>query len=310
MIPLHIIYKYLLLLGALLGLQSLAFANSDTTRTHPKSTADYPEFNVKVYGQGQPVLLIPGLSSSGDVWESTVTALQNTYELHVFTLAGFAGTEPLPANTVQSGFLAAQEDALLRYIEGNSLDAPVIIGHSLGGLIALKLALGSPDSIAGVINVDGLPALGALFAEMQVAETQADRQADEQPQQQDFDPHSIAQGMSNNQAWHERIVADMMASDGMTSGMVMGELMMVDVRESMSELRVPTLSLGALQNGAPYATEAQVKRNYEKQFAEAPDAFHSIEFAQHSRHFIMADDPEWLNERVGAFLQSLNTERH
>lgn len=49
--------------------------------------------------------------------------------------------------------------------------------------------------------------------------------------------------------------------------------------------------------------------NYENQFAQASDAFHSIEYSAHSRHFIMADDPQWLNERIKSFLSSLASER-
>lgn len=301
----HNTFKYLcslLLLGALLSSQALAFASSEGTGPQPKHTADYPEFNVKIYGDGPPILLIPGLSSSGEVWDSTVTALKDAYELHVFTLAGFAGIEPLPTQTLQNGFLAAQENALLAYIDNNALEAPVFVGHSLGGFLGLKLALQSPQRFAGVVNVDGLPAIGALFAEMENG-AQADTP------QPNFDPQSMAQGMTNNPAWYDRIVADMMASDGMTSGIAMGELMAADLRQALSELRLPTLTLGALENGAPYATKAQVQSNYENQFAQASDAFHSIEYSAHSRHFIMADDPQWLNERIKSFLSSLASER-
>jgi pimeloyl-ACP methyl ester carboxylesterase len=59
------------------------------------SIAQNKAFDVKVSGKGQPIILIPGYSCSGEVWKETVAHLKNRYELHVLTLAGFAGTTPI-----------------------------------------------------------------------------------------------------------------------------------------------------------------------------------------------------------------------
>ena len=48
-------------------------------------------FKVNVTGQGKSIILIPGLSSSGAVWDGTVARLRNRYQCHTLTLAGFAG---------------------------------------------------------------------------------------------------------------------------------------------------------------------------------------------------------------------------
>ena len=54
--------------------------------------ADAPKvIDVKVTGHGQPVILIPGLATPGAVWDDTVKHLQDKYECHVVTIAGFGG---------------------------------------------------------------------------------------------------------------------------------------------------------------------------------------------------------------------------
>ncbi|HEX9492247.1 MAG TPA: alpha/beta hydrolase, partial [Thermoanaerobaculia bacterium] len=54
--------------------------------------ADEPAaFTVRVAGTSRPMIFIPGLASSGEVWNSTVEHFQNRYTCHVLTLAGFAG---------------------------------------------------------------------------------------------------------------------------------------------------------------------------------------------------------------------------
>ena len=56
-----------------------------------------PSFEVEVHGAGSPVLLVPGLSCSGEVWDQTVTALEGRHEVHVLSLAGFAGRKKTEA---------------------------------------------------------------------------------------------------------------------------------------------------------------------------------------------------------------------
>ena len=60
----------------------------------------HPSFDVKVTGHGPAVVLIPGLLSTGEVWETTVERYKDRYTLHVLTLAGFGGPAPIgPAGT-------------------------------------------------------------------------------------------------------------------------------------------------------------------------------------------------------------------
>lgn len=308
-----------LTLACLLGTAMLQFpAVAATAASTPTSATEQqpscPCFTVQVVGQGPAVILIPGLASSGAVWQSTVDALKNDYQLHILTLAGFAGTAPLPAEQWQSGYLAVQQAAILGYIAEQQLAKPVIIGHSLGGYLALAMAAANSDTIAAAINVDGLPALGALFAETaSAANTQRNAEsstaaAETTPPAASnggFDPMMMAKGMTNNEAWQQRIVTDMARSDGMTSGRVMGELMQADLRPQLPKIQVPVLTIGALQNGAPYATPAQVQQNYERQFTTAPAALHRFAFAKESKHFVMADAPDWLNQQIKQFLQDL-----
>lgn len=294
--------KTLLTGFTLAALYSTAFNSAPILATEPNPIAAVttaqicPCFDVAVHGSGPAIILIPGLASSGAVWQSTVEALQPYYQLHVLTLAGFAGKPALPHAVWQQGYLATQQQAVLEYISQQQLRRPVIIGHSLGGYLALALATSSPDKISAAINVDGLPAMGALFS---VAAGNHDTPA----ANTHFDPVAIASSMTADPDWQQRIVKEMTASDGMTSGMVMAELMQADLRPQLAQLQVPALTLGALLNGAPYSTPAQVQANYQSQFQQAPAAFHQFEFTGNARHFIMADAPDWLNQHILSFLQ-------
>lgn len=256
-------------------------------------------FEAQVTGQGPALILIPGVASSADVWQATVNALKDRYQLHVLTLAGFAGVAPIPMQSWGEGYLQLQQQAILRYIREQQLDKPVIIGHSLGGYLALALAAKAPEQIGAAINVDGLPALGALIAQNR---TQADGEA--RPQAS-FDPMAMAKQMASSKEWQQQIVKDMYRSDGQTSGRVMGELMRADLRDQLQHIAVPVLTIGALQHGAPYSTPEQVQKNYQAQLANAPTQYHRFAFARDSKHFIMADAPDWLQQQIEQFLTEL-----
>ena len=114
-------------------------------------------FHVVVTGSGQPILLIPGLSSTGEVWEGTVEHLRGRYQLHVLTLAGFGGPAPLG-----EPFLPLVADALVEYARTNQLTRPILVGLSLGGFLAFAAASQAPGVFGGVVAVDGVPFLPAL----------------------------------------------------------------------------------------------------------------------------------------------------
>ena len=261
-------------------------------------TVRYEAFDVTVVGEGRPVLLIPGLSSSSSVWDSTVAALKDDYELHVFNLAGFAGVPAASPEKVGSSFLAFQKRAIAQYIKNQQLEGSVVIGHSLGGFLSLWLATDENTPVVAAINVDGLPSLGALFGQRPSGDSAP-------AAEQAFDPKMIAKSMANNTEWHDKIVGDMMGSDPMTAGRAMGELMQFDIRKDLANVAIPTLTIGAPAQGQPYVSYEQTQANYESQFTALSPEWNHMAFAKTSKHFIMADEPEWLNEQITSFLSEL-----
>src|SRR5690349_21710485 len=103
---------------------------------------------------GRPVILIPGLQGGPWVWQQTIEQLQKNHVVYAVTLAGFDGM-PAPAD---GGNLFDRADAsLLLLIEQHKIDKPVLVGHSLGGTLALRFAGEHAQLISGVVAVEGLP---------------------------------------------------------------------------------------------------------------------------------------------------------
>jgi pimeloyl-ACP methyl ester carboxylesterase len=111
-------------------------------------------FTVETVGSGPDVILIPGLTASKNVWRSTVAAIPG-YRYHLIQVSGFAGA---PARGNSEGALVAPlAEEIARYIRANHLVRPAIVGHSMGGTLALMLAARHPDEVGRVMVVDMLP---------------------------------------------------------------------------------------------------------------------------------------------------------
>src|SRR5580658_5061967 len=92
--------------------------------------ADVAPFKALVTGSGPPMILIPGLASGGNVWDGTVAHFKDHYQCHVLTLAGFGGQPAL-----DGPFLEKVRDGIVKYIQEQKLNHPILIGHSLGGMM-------------------------------------------------------------------------------------------------------------------------------------------------------------------------------
>jgi len=143
--------------AAVLALGS--FTASAATADAQVST--YRGLSVEVIGSGQPLIMLPGLNSGADTWRETCAALQPEVQCHLLQLPGFAGQAAIASDA----FLDAMRERVLAYVDEHKLTSPVVIGHSLGGLLQIDLAGGDraqPWRPAG--TEDGIAIAAHLFA--------------------------------------------------------------------------------------------------------------------------------------------------
>lgn len=109
---------------------------------------------------GRDIILIPGLASSPAIWDGLAPSLA-AHRLHLVHIAGFSG---LAAGANAHGALLGPLTAeLARYVETQPLRAPAIIGHSMGGLLSMMLALRPTPKINRLMVVDMLPEGAAML---------------------------------------------------------------------------------------------------------------------------------------------------
>jgi N-formylmaleamate deformylase len=262
-------------------------------------------FRVEVTGHGPPMILIPGLSSSGDTWTTTVAHLRDRYTCHVVTLAGFAGVPP-----IEAPLLPSARAELASYIAARHLAKPVIVGHSLGGELALMLASDHPDAVGPIVIVDSLPFLGGVLGgagSVEEARPIAERiragMAGMPKAQYDAYLRSgqATNGMAAAPADQQRIIAWGLASDRATVGAAIAELFTTDLRPSLPKITAPALVIGTwIGLGTGEAARAESLARFRAQYAGLPRLHFAM--TDTARHFVMFDDLPWLTRQLDQFL--------
>lgn len=249
-------------------------------------------FEVEITGEGQPILLLPGFTCTGDVWKETVAVLSETYECHVFTLAGFGNVAP-----VETPWLPKIKDGLIEYVKKNKLTSPIIIGHSLGGTLGLWMSSLEPTLFEKLIIVDAIPSAGALM----IPDFSPEKMAYDTPynnrllsmNDSDFKEMAsqMAAFMSLNKDKHTQITDWMLEADRNTYVYGYTDLLKLDLRETIENIKIPVVLLAAT-----YPNKEIVKANYDKQYARLKNL--TVFYADDSAHFIMYDQPEWFMNHI------------
>ncbi|MNV07447.1 Soluble epoxide hydrolase [compost metagenome] len=117
---------------------------------------------VETRGAGPDVILIPGLASTSAVWARTASALEGRYRLHLVTVRGFG--DVAPGGNVEGLIGGPAATEIRRYIAEKGLERPAVIGHSMGGQIALRVAADAGPRVGRVMVVDASPFFPSLIS--------------------------------------------------------------------------------------------------------------------------------------------------
>lgn len=100
-----------------------------------------------VAGQGEPVVLVHGLSGSSHWWIRNLPALADTYTVYLIDLPGFGAMAQYPGQLLLSEMAAW----LLQWMDAVRLPRIRLIGHSMGGAIAIQCAAQRPGAITQLV---------------------------------------------------------------------------------------------------------------------------------------------------------------
>lgn len=280
--------------------------NSLSQPSDSRQVFPFGNLQITTEGKGRDVVFIPGLNSSSAVFSGLCAEIKHSYRCHLVHLPGFAGLAP--EENLRDGFLARMRDSLIHYIQEQELSDPVVVGHSLGGVLGLMIAMEAPSLPSALVIVDSLPFLpaaqfpGASVATMlPIAERmRAGMLSQSKEQFEQATPRQLV-GLSNDPARFDELLEWSLSSDQATMAQAMYELYTQDLRADIAELTTPTLVFGAWAAYEQFgATLANTTEKYQNQYRAMSDV--QIKMSDSGYHFLMWDDPKWMLEGLVEFL--------
>jgi pimeloyl-ACP methyl ester carboxylesterase len=259
-------------------------------------TKSYP-FEVAKTGTGkQAIIFIPGFASSGDVWNETRANFEKEFTCYTFTMAGFAGVKQQPNASFKNW-----ETEIVNYIKANKIEKPIIVGHSMGGGLALAIASDYPELISKIVVVDALPCLAALRDPSFKSKENNDCSSmvnqigamseDEFLQMQKRNMAMLLAEPSKQ----DEVISWSMKSDRKTFSEMYCDFSNTDLRDKIAAIKCPSLIL--LEFGF-----SNYKEPIEAQYKNLKTA--SFQYSNKGLHFIMYDDKEWYLLQLNNFIKS------
>lgn len=268
-------------------------------------------FTVVVEGTGPDVILIPGLASPRDVWDSTRAALKAHHTLHIVQIRGFGDDAGVNAEgAVLEPFVADLAAYIQAKITGPGKPAPAIVGHSLGGLSALMMGIRHPALTGKAIIVDAFPFIGPIFgvstvdairpqAEAMAAAMRAAPVVPETAADADPGANSQAGFLSKSVAGRTAVAKWTRAADKRVVAQALYDDLITDVRPQLGQIKAPLTVI--------YAEDSSVMPKgrgdalYAAEYAGAP----AVRFVKvdNSRHFVMLDQPDAFNAALSQALE-------
>ncbi len=253
---------------------------------------DNQRVHYEVFGRGRPVLFLHGWLGSWRYWYTTMEVVSQHYRTYSFDFWGFGESRTSDIPTIQG-----YSDQVIRFLDAMGIERAAIVGHSMGGMVALKTALDHPERVAQVATV-GAPINGNSLSWMLklvdrpfFAEFFARRPWLRRSLFRFFFGDSLDPAV-------DEVLEDSTKSTADTIRAAIHSMWRTDLTPLLEQLRVPALIVHG-------ARDDIVNPNQLHLFTHVPLA--QVVRMEHSRHFPFVDEADRFNELLLTFLRETAT---
>ncbi len=297
-----------LLLPALLCLSAPFLVACATNRAGPAGpetrTARAPDGVELVYEvrgapspTGGPALVfIHGWTCNREHWKEQVDVFDDTHRIVALDLGGHgdsggAGGDQGARQTWTLPTLAGDVEAV---IDAEGLERVVLIGHSMGGPVALLAAAKRPEQVVAVIGVDTLHDAEFVFSRDLVDNLAARMRADFDGFVDQFIRASFAANTEADPALIQWVIDGSKQTDPNVAAALMRAFADFDPKKAFAAYKGPIRCI----NAATPTTRVETNRKYNDNF--------DVTLIDHSGHFVMLERPEAFNAALREMLAELD----
>jgi 3-oxoadipate enol-lactonase len=240
------------------------------------------------------LVFLHGIGGAARAWRGQVDAFSDRYRTMAWDMPGYGGSAPL-----KSVSIATLADALQDFLQQVGAARPVLVGHSIGGMIVQQLLANNPGIAGAVVLAQTSPAFGKADGDWQ--KTFIDARLG--PLDRGETMRTLAPSLVKDLVGDDpdpaglELARDCMASvPEATYRAVMLALLGFDQREALKQIAVPTLVLsGSKDRNAPAPMMA-------KMATYIPSATY-LEI-QGAGHLVNLERPKIFNAALDQFLKT------
>ncbi|MDQ2810008.1 MAG: alpha/beta hydrolase [Chloroflexota bacterium] len=236
----------------------------------------------EVIGRGKPIIFLHGWLGSWRYWMGTMEALARRHRCYALDFWGFGDSDKTRANCTMSDYLSLVDQFMDRM---GLVDAP-IVGHSMGGTIAIRLALEYPHRVSRLILVSA-PVVGRNCTPLIKLASNA------RINKMFWKPSVLTTWgrpllhrwiATNWQVWYREILEDVLKVTPEAAQQSGYTLIRTDLRPQLRHLKMPVLAM----HGTKDTVVAFSELNHFK--GNGLSDAHTVAF-DNSQHFPMLDSP-------------------
>jgi pimeloyl-ACP methyl ester carboxylesterase len=244
------------------------------------NSADGVHIDYQVYGKGEPaVVLIHGWSCDANYWRAQLDPLKAKYRTLTVNLAGHGASAKNRTDWSMANF-GEDVAAVVRQEQPQRV---VLVGHSMGALVALEAARRLGDKVVGIIAVDSLKTIG------QPPVSGAEIAMRVKPFRADFIGHTREFVTTSfftpdaDPAFVRKVAEDMSLAPPEVAVGAMESLLKMDLAPVIAEIKVPVVAINADRTPTD---QARIRKTL--------PGFRAV-VLENTGHFLMMEKPEQFN---------------
>jgi len=259
----------------------LGTADEDTIPVEPE-----PQW-LEGHGENE-LVLIHGLGASAEIWDAMLPYLTNSFDVHVYEMRGHGATKPLDDPSIVS-----ETAALRAWIEERGLVYPSLVGHGMGGMIALQYAFDHPADVNRLVIMDAGPQqLASAERKAEVATSLMN----------DYDrfvaTHFV--DISHDQEICEKAVDWALRTDAVTFSSLLLSSFDWDLTPRLAHQSVPMLVMGS----ASFLPEPGNERAILGQYGYSDARVLSFKRVEGTGHYLMLEKPTYVASVIMVFVKA------
>ena len=249
-------------------------------------------------GTGSGLICLHGIGGGSYFFTGLSRSLINSRRVVSFDMPGTG----FNLNTVERFSVEAAVDATVELIDMVSPEPAVLLGHSIGTIVALKAYAQRPDKVAGLIFLGGLPEPVPSIKEKLIGRISRIAEVGMNGIGEEVMPGIFAEKTLNGRRQLVGLFQRLLEMNPEESYVQSIEgLVSASATEVVETVKVPCMAITGTED--LYASPPDVQA-----FADAIPSEIDVQFFEDCGHMVFYEAPERFNESVNTFLQSLDSD--